>query len=80
MARKTANIRSMTAGELAQAPDDAKEELFNLRFQWESGQLEDYTRIRQLKKDVARYLTCNASANWRRRLSRRNEMTNNRRG
>lgn len=57
MARKTANIRSMTAGELAQALDDAKEELFNLRFQWESGQLEDYTRIRQLKKDVARYLT-----------------------
>ncbi|HMM27500.1 MAG TPA: 50S ribosomal protein L29 [Aggregatilineaceae bacterium] len=47
----------MTAGELAQALDDAKEELFNLRFQWESGQLEDYTRIRQLKKDVARYLT-----------------------
>lgn len=57
MARKTANIRSMTAGELAQALDDAKEELFNLRFQWESGQLDDYTRIRQLKKDVARYLT-----------------------
>lgn len=57
MARKTANIRSMTAGELDQALDDAKEELFNLRFQWESGQLEDYTRIRQLKKDVARYLT-----------------------
>ncbi|MCC6799263.1 MAG: 50S ribosomal protein L29 [Anaerolineae bacterium] len=57
MARKTANIRSMTAGELDQALDDAKEELFNLRFQWESGQLDDYTRIRQLKKDVARYLT-----------------------
>ena len=57
MARKTANIRSMTAGELDQALDDAKEELFNLRFQWESGQLDDYTRIHQLKKDVARYLT-----------------------
>lgn len=57
MARKTTTIRSMTAGELGQALDDAKEELFNLRFQWESGQLDDYTRIRQLKKDVARYLT-----------------------
>lgn len=57
MARKTETIRSMTNDELANAIDEAKEELFNLRFQWESGQLEDYTRIRQLKKDVARYLT-----------------------
>jgi large subunit ribosomal protein L29 len=52
-----AEIRRMTDGEIQQAIDDAKEEMFNLRFQWESGQLEDYTRIRQLKKDVARYLT-----------------------
>lgn len=57
MARKTETIRSMTDEELTTAIDEAKEELFNLRFQWESGQLEDYTRIRQLKKDVARYLT-----------------------
>ena len=57
MARKSETIRSMTDEELATAIDEAKEELFNLRFQWESGQLEDYTRIRQLKKDVARYLT-----------------------
>jgi len=57
MARKTETIRSMTNDELTTAIDEAKEELFNLRFQWESGQLEDYTRIRQLKKDVARYLT-----------------------
>ncbi|NLE50920.1 MAG: 50S ribosomal protein L29 [Chloroflexi bacterium] len=57
MARKTEQIRSMTDAELATAIDETKEELFNLRFQWESGQLEDYTRIRQLKKDVARYLT-----------------------
>lgn len=57
MAPKAADIRAMTDGEIIKAIDDAKEELFNLRFQWESGQLEDYTRIRQLKKDVARYLT-----------------------
>ncbi len=57
MARRSNEIRSMTDAELAKAIHDAKEELFNLRFQWESGQLEDYTRIRQLKKDVARYLT-----------------------
>jgi large subunit ribosomal protein L29 len=52
-----AEIRNMTDGEIAQAVDDAKAEMFNLRFQWESGQLEDYTRIRQLKKHIARYLT-----------------------
>jgi len=57
MAPYAAEIRRMTEGELAQSIEDAKEELFNLRLQWESGQLEDYTRIRQLKKDIARYLT-----------------------
>lgn len=54
---KTAEIRQMTDGELHQAIDDAKEELFNLRFQWEIGQLEDYTRVRQVKKQVARLMT-----------------------
>jgi large subunit ribosomal protein L29 len=53
----TAEIRRMTDGEIAQAIHDARQEMFNLRFQWTSGQLEDYTRIRQLKQDVARLLT-----------------------
>ena len=53
----TAEMRRMNEGELTQTISDAKEELFNLRFQWESGQLEDYTRIRQLKKEIARLLT-----------------------
>ncbi len=57
MANNTAELRRMTEGEIAQAIHDAKQELFNLRFQWTSGQLEDYTRIRQLKKQVARLLT-----------------------
>ncbi|MEW6580238.1 MAG: 50S ribosomal protein L29 [Chloroflexota bacterium] len=55
--RKTAEIRRMTDAEIAGALDDAKQEMFNLRFQRASGQLEDYTRIRQLKKDIARLLT-----------------------
>ncbi|MBN1203206.1 MAG: 50S ribosomal protein L29 [Anaerolineae bacterium] len=54
---RAAEIRNMTNGEILQAIDDAKEEMFNLRFQWESGQLEDYTRIRVLKREYARYLT-----------------------
>lgn len=55
--KKAAEIRMLTDAELVQAINDAKEEMFNLRFQWASGQLEDYTRIRQLKKEIARLLT-----------------------
>ncbi|MEP0763994.1 MAG: 50S ribosomal protein L29 [Chloroflexota bacterium] len=55
--RKTAEIRRMTDAEIAGALDDARQEMFNLRFQRASGQLEDYTRIRQLKKEIARLLT-----------------------
>lgn len=55
--RRAAEIRKMTDAEIAQAIRDAKEEQFNLRLQWSSGQLEDYTRIRQLKKEIARLLT-----------------------
>jgi large subunit ribosomal protein L29 len=53
----SAEIRQMTDADIQQAIHDAKEEIFNLRFQWEIGQLEDYSRIRVLKKDVARFLT-----------------------
>lgn len=55
--RYAADFRKMTDAELAQALTDTKEEMFNLRFQWESGQLEDYSRIKQLKKELARLLT-----------------------
>jgi large subunit ribosomal protein L29 len=47
----------MNVVEIAQAISDARQEMFNLRLQWSSGQLEDYTRIRQLKKEIARLLT-----------------------
>jgi large subunit ribosomal protein L29 len=55
--RIAAEFRKMTDSELAQAILDARQEMFNLRFQWESGRLDDYTRIRQLKKEMARMLT-----------------------
>jgi len=50
-------LRKMNAVEITQAISDARQEMFNLRLQWSSGQLEDYTRIRQLKKEIARLLT-----------------------
>ncbi len=55
--KTAAEMRLMNASEMTQAITDAKQEMFNLRLQWESGQLEDYTRIRQLKKEIARLLT-----------------------
>lgn len=50
-------IRNMTDEDIRNTIEDTKEELFNLRFQWAQGKLEDYTRIRILKKDVARLYT-----------------------
>ena len=55
--KRAVEIRQMTSPELVQAIHDAKQEMFNLRFQWASGQLEDATRIKQLRKDIARLLT-----------------------
>ena len=36
---------------------EAKEELFNLRFQAATGQLESHGRLRSVKKDIARIYT-----------------------
>lgn len=55
----------MTAAELRELPDDelrqqlaeGKEELFNLRFQIVTGQLDDPRRIKQVKREIARVLT-----------------------
>ncbi len=55
--RRADEIRQMTDAEIAQAIQEAKQEMFNLRIQWKMGQLEDYTRIRQLKREIARLLT-----------------------
>ena len=54
-----------TASELRELPDDElrqklsedKEELFNLRFQIVTGQLDDPRRIKQVKREIARVLT-----------------------
>jgi large subunit ribosomal protein L29 len=55
----------MTATELRELPDDelrqklaeGKEELFNLRFQVVTGQLDNPRRINQVKREIARVLT-----------------------
>ncbi len=50
-------IRALSDDELIDRIDMAKEELFNLRFQLASGQLEDYNRVRIVRRDVARLKT-----------------------
>lgn len=50
-------IRQLSTVEIQQRLEDAREELFNLRFQWSSGQLRDNNRLTQVKRDIARMLT-----------------------
>ena len=54
---KVNEIRDMSAGELNQKAASLKEELFNLRFQLATGQLENPMRIREVKKTIARIKT-----------------------
>ena len=59
---KVKDIRDMSAGELNQKLASLKEELFNLRFQLATGQLENPMRIKEVKKTIARIKsTCNSS-------------------
>ena len=54
---KVNDIRDMSAGELNQKLASLKEELFNLRFQLATGQLENPMRIKEVKKTIARIKT-----------------------
>jgi len=47
-------LRAMDDEELAAKLVEGKEELFNLRFQNVTGQLDNYSRLGQLKREVAR--------------------------
>ena len=50
-------LRSLEDDELGTKLREAKEELFNLRFQAATGQLESHGRLRLVKKDIARIYT-----------------------
>lgn len=54
---KAKDIREMSQNELAQNLTKLKEELFNLRFQHATGQLDNPMRIPAVKKDIARIKT-----------------------
>ncbi|GLI84472.1 MULTISPECIES: 50S ribosomal protein L29 [Rossellomorea] len=54
---KTNEIRDLTTAEIEQKVKTLKEELFNLRFQLATGQLENTARISQVRKGIARMKT-----------------------
>jgi large subunit ribosomal protein L29 len=57
MPSKAAELRELPDDELMARIDAAKEELFNLRFQLATGQLDNPSRIREVRHDVARIAT-----------------------
>ena len=54
---KASEIRELGLFELKQKVKDLKQELFNLRFQHQVGQLENPQRLKQAKRDIARLNT-----------------------
>jgi large subunit ribosomal protein L29 len=51
-----AELRELNGAELMERLSEAKEELFNLRFQLATNQLDNTARVREVKKDIARIL------------------------
>ena len=54
---KAAEIRELSLEDLNAKLKDARAELFNLRFQMTTSQLDNTARVKQVKKDIARILT-----------------------
>ncbi|HMK51572.1 MAG TPA: 50S ribosomal protein L29 [Thermodesulfobacteriota bacterium] len=54
---KAKELRQLSEGELLIKEKELGEELFNLRFQHATGQLENVMRIPQIKRDIARVKT-----------------------
>ena len=54
---KAAEIRELSAEDLQVKLKEAQAELFNLRFQMATSQLDNTARVKQVKKDIARIMT-----------------------
>ena len=55
--KKIAELRALTKDELVLEEKSLRKELFNLRFQKTTGEIENPMRIRQARKEIARILT-----------------------
>jgi large subunit ribosomal protein L29 len=54
---KIADVRAMSADQMEDAILNLKKERFNLRFQRATGQLENTSRLREARRDIARIKT-----------------------
>jgi large subunit ribosomal protein L29 len=54
---KTGDIRAMSSDQMDDAVLNLKKERFNLRFQRATGQLENTSRLREARRDIARIKT-----------------------
>jgi large subunit ribosomal protein L29 len=54
---KIHEVRALSTEAIEGKLNDTKEELMKLRFQLTSGELTDFTRLRQTRQDIARLLT-----------------------
>ena len=53
---KATEIRGLSEADLQKRLADSRQELFNLRFQLATRKLENHSRIREIRKDIARIL------------------------
>lgn len=63
---KAVEIRELSSDDLTVKLKEARAELFNLRFQMATSQLDNTARVKQVKKDIARIQTGNARPRDRR--------------
>ena len=54
---KAAEIRELSTEDIQAQMDEAREEIMNLRFQQASGELVDFTRLKIIRRSIARYMT-----------------------
>jgi len=54
---KAVDVHNLEDAQLVEHADNARKEVFNLRFQHATGQLENTARLKQAKQDLARALT-----------------------
>jgi large subunit ribosomal protein L29 len=57
MPSKAAELRDLTDDQLLERAESSKEELFNLRFQLATGQLDNPSRIKKVRHEIARVAT-----------------------
>ncbi|ALB28232.1 MULTISPECIES: 50S ribosomal protein L29 [Companilactobacillus] len=60
---KASEIKELTAAQLQDKVKEYKEELFNLRFQQATGQLENTARLKAVRKNIARLRTAQNQKN-----------------